>query len=196
MRLVYGWGINDANYVVQPTVNGKRVICPFYQTWRNMLQRCYCEKYHEMRPTYRDCEVCSEWKSFMAFKAWMETQDWEGKQLDKDLIGDKLYSPETCCFVEGWLNSIFNDHGSATGDYPVGVSLNKETGKFYSYLNVLGVRKHNGLFDTPEEASDAYRTTKLNHVQGLMANYPDQRIKQAVLNKAQTLYGETPCVSC
>ena len=189
MRLIHGWGINDADYSVQPRVDGKRIMCPFYRSWTNMVQRCHDGKFSERRPTYIGCEVCSEWKSFMAFRSWMKTQDWEGKQLDKDLLGDgKLYSPETCCFVEGWLNNLFTDHGRARGEWPVGVYFDRHAQMFRAKLKTHGKHQHLGYYDAPEEASSVYRATKLKHVQELMADYPDQRIKQAVLKKAQELY--------
>ena len=47
-KLIYGMGINDADYVVEIReqsgyVNGARKrriawTCPYYQTWRNMLK--------------------------------------------------------------------------------------------------------------------------------------------------------------
>lgn len=183
MKLVFGIGINDANYAVYPTIDGKQVMCPFYQTWMNMLIRCYSSKCHKKYPTYADCEVCEEWKTFSNFRRWMVAQDWEGKQLDKDLLGDKLYSPETCAFVPGWLNSLFTDRGRARGPYPIGVSKLKN--RFRANLTVNGKQKHLGYFDTPGEAHSAYLEAKRGHVHELMANYPDQRVKQAVLEKVK-----------
>lgn len=61
-KLVYGVGINDADYVVQRKetieVNGVRKrrlvwVCPYYQVWRTMLRRCYSTKYHDRQPTYK-----------------------------------------------------------------------------------------------------------------------------------------------
>lgn len=108
--LLYGVGINDAEYQVNTTreKNSKREIvwrCPYYQKWVNMLERAYGPQ----RPTYKDVKVCPEWKSFTSFKSWMQTQDWEGKELDKDLRGDgKLYSPEFCAFVSKKVNMFIH----------------------------------------------------------------------------------------
>ncbi len=46
----YGWGINDADYVVQPVINGRQVLCPFYSRWVGMLTRVFCPKYKEKTP--------------------------------------------------------------------------------------------------------------------------------------------------
>ena len=65
-------------------------------------------EYLERRPAYKDVVVRQEWLTFSNFKRWMEKQDWEGKQLDKDIIvlGNKVYSPETCAFVLGVTNGF------------------------------------------------------------------------------------------
>ena len=52
-KLVCGVGVNDAVYPTQKYENGKRVwICPYYQKWKSMLERCYRTKYLARRPTY------------------------------------------------------------------------------------------------------------------------------------------------
>lgn len=74
-----------------------------YMAWRNMLRRCYCKEFHEMQPTYADCDVCEDWHNFQNFAEWYtnnkpKSGDW---QIDKDIKskGHKIYSPETCLFV-------------------------------------------------------------------------------------------------
>ena len=67
----------------------------------------------------------------MEFKRWMEKQDWEGKQLDKDIIkkGNKLYCPEFCFFVDNKVNSILTDPAAARGGTPNGVHKRKNSNK-------------------------------------------------------------------
>ena len=79
-----------------------------YSTWRTMLQRCYDPKCHARSPSYIGCTVCKDWRNFQNFAAWMSTQNYEGKQLDKDIKvkGNKVYSPETCSFVSHAENSV------------------------------------------------------------------------------------------
>jgi len=182
--MIYGIGINDADYFVRPIINGERVWCPYYRVWHDMLVRCYSERFHKLQSTYIDCEVCSEWQYFSKFKSWMEIQDWQGKHLDKDLLGEKLYSPETCCFVPQWLNNLFNDHGRDRGEYPLGVC--QDRGKIKASIKINGKNKHLGYFDTPEAPEEAhlvYLKAKKQHVYNLMKDYPDQRVKEAVLRK-------------
>lgn len=82
-----------------------------YQTWFDMLRRCYCPKRLKQRPTYQDCTVCEEWHNFQNFAVWYYAQlpsTTEKWQLDKDIkvSGNKLYSPETCLMVTGEANNI------------------------------------------------------------------------------------------
>ena len=136
-KLVYGVGINDADYVVKEWetigyVKGKRkqkIVweCPYYRVWVNMLKRCYSTKYKEIRPTYEGCVVSDEWLTFSNFKSWMDCQDWEGKQLDKDILFErnKIYSADTCVFVTPMVNSFTTDSGAARGEWMIGVNWYK-----------------------------------------------------------------------
>ena len=54
---VCGVGINDADYLVQPTVNGKKIKCPIYTMWSSMILRCYDSKYSSRFSTYHNCGV-------------------------------------------------------------------------------------------------------------------------------------------
>lgn len=96
-----------------------------------MLQRCFSEGLHKKHPSYLGCKICNEWLVFSNFKAWMETQDWEGKELDKDIYGQELYSPDTCLMVRPDVNKFFRDvfsnkpsHGycMAGGSYQVKIT--------------------------------------------------------------------------
>lgn len=113
---IFNMGINDADYSVNPKPpEGKRPICPYYQTWKNMLRRAYSAACHKNQPTYKDVTVCNEWHTFSNFKTWMERQDWQGHHLDKDIIkpGNKIYAPEFCCFIPVTINTLFGGRGNS-----------------------------------------------------------------------------------
>lgn len=160
----YGVGINDADYQVSPRAGNKRITCPYYATWSGMLARCYSPVHLERRPTYVGCSVCEEWLTFSKFKAWMEVQDWEGKQLDKDLLipGNKIYGPDTCVFVSRDLNMFVNDRAACRGNSPIGVSWYPRLGKFQASCKnpFTGVQEYLGLYDCPEDAHEAWRQRK------------------------------------
>ena len=183
-KLVYGVGINDADYITNPKIkeNGKWVHlpqCPYYQKWSDMLKRCYSKKSLEKRPTYKGCSVCDEWKYFSKFRAWMEQQKWQGRQLDKDFLveGGKVYSPSTCVFVPQKVNTFITTRGNKRGDYPLGVSLVKGSRKnpYRAECNDgNGVLYYLGLFPTPEQAHRAWLHKKLEVCNEYLEEFKDE----------------------
>lgn len=191
-KLVCGVGINDANYTIAPTIDGKQVTCPYYSKWKSMLMRCYSLSYHVKYPTYADCVVCEEWKSFMAFLAWMSVQHWEDRELDKDVVvqGNKTYSPETCRFIPKQLNTLLTDSGGARGGWPIGVYFNKQNGKWMAQARIDGKKKYLGLFDCPYKAHFAYRKFKYKLIDAWADAYEDvdDDISQGLRNWVIPLY--------
>lgn len=196
-KLVRGVGVNDADYVVQKWetigyVDGKQKkkliwVCPFYRTWKNMLERCYSIKYQERQPTYVGCTVSDEWLTFSNFRAWMEKQDFVDNQLDKDLLieGNKVYSPETCVFVSGVVNMFTTDRGAARGEWLIGVSWHKPTEKFVSQCGNPFTKKkeHLGYFTCEQEAHEAWLKRKLELARELAAIQTDSRVAEALINR-------------
>lgn len=187
-KLVYGVGINDADYILKKWYGSKRITCTYYQKWVDMLERCYSEKYQEKFPTYIGCKVCDEWLTFSKFKEWMIIQDWKNKHIDKDIIviGNKLYSPETCCFVFEKINLLLTSSNARRGKYPQGVKIDKRSNKYQSRLSYNGTQKHLGMFNTPEEASQVYRKAKSKLITDVANEQNDERIKQGLLIHAKS----------
>ena len=196
-RLVYGVGINDADYAVEKKeeigyVNGKRKwkrvwYCPYYRAWVSMLARCYSENLQDRYPTYKGCSVSEEWLRFSNFRRWMEKQDWEGKQLDKDLLleGNKVYSAEACVFVTQTVNSFTIGCGSARGEWLIGVYWNKEKNKFKSGCRNPFTKKqeHLGYFTCEQEAHEAWIKRKLELAYELAAIQTDERVAKALISR-------------
>ena len=139
-----------------------------------MLTRCY----RTNRPkTYYDVEVCEDWWKASNFKAWMEKQDWEGKELDKDLLGDgKLYSPETCCFLPKKIN-IFMKCGGNKTIYPVGVTLHK--GRYVSRISAgNSFAKSLGSFGCPTAARVAYLAAKKKYAISIAPLITDENLRE------------------
>ncbi len=184
MKLVCGVGVNDADYVVRPKgPDGKGRICAYYDVWRSMLTRAYCQKLQARQPTYIGVTVCEEWHSFMAFRAWMEAQDWEGKQLDKDIIvpGNKVYSPATCAFVSREINMLLNDRAASRGEWPIGVYWHGASNKFRAQIKEDGEKRHLGSFDIPEAAHLAWRKAKVRIVRHAARECDDPRVSTGLL---------------
>ena len=68
--------------------------------------------------------------------------------LDKDILvkGNKVYSPETCCFVPQEINSLLVTSVRSRGDQPIGVSYNKLTQKYEAYYNERRKRKYHQFY--------------------------------------------------
>lgn len=196
-KLVYGVGVNDADYVVQKFealgyVNGKQKqklvwTCPYYRTWKSMIERCYSAKLQERYPTYKNCTVSDKWLTFSNFRSWMEGQGWEWMQLDKDLLfeGNKVYSAETCVFVSGMVNNFTIDRGASRGEWLIGVNWNKREGKFQSRCSNPFTKKHEhlGYFTCEQEAHQAWLTRKLELAHELAAIQTDHRVAKALIDR-------------
>lgn len=195
-NLVFGHGVNDANYTVQIKVesgvsaSGKRkqkVIwhCPFYSRWCGVLERSYSKALHKTRPSYIGCSTTPEWHYFMTFRAWMEKQDWQDKHLDKDIlfIGNKVYGPNTCVFVDARTNSFLIEKRSSNNGWPVGVHYDKRHCKFVSQINDLetGKRKFLGYYDDALVAHQAWLYYKLEQAKILASQQTDERVAKALV---------------
>jgi len=182
--LVYGIGINDSDYITKPMINGKQVTCAFYKTWQLMLQRCYSEKFHKKYPTYKDCTTAPEWHSFMAFKSWMIERDYEGKEIDKDLlvIGNKIYSPEACIFVSKQVNYLMGSCAAKRGLLPQGVSFDR--GRYLARVRIKGTETRVGRYSTIPEAEASYVKAKSANIIRTALEQTDMRLMKSLINHA------------
>ncbi len=155
-----------------------------YNTWISMLQRCYDYKLHLRNPTYIDCFVCEEWLDFEIFSKWFKDNYIEGYQLDKDLLvkGNKIYSPETCCFVPKEINLLIIQP-QLKKELPHGVQKFRD--KFRAFTRTNNIQNHIGCYNTIEEASEAYKLKKKNHITIMAEKYKEiinNKVYQALLN--------------
>jgi hypothetical protein len=184
--MVYGVGINDSTYQVSIKDNGKEVWrCPYYKQWKNMLARCYSKAYHKQDSKRVGSSVDPRWHLFSDFKQWMETQDWKGNQLDKDLlvIGNMNYSPDICLFVSRQVNSFITQRPSSSGIRGVYPTLN---GNWQASVPLYGETNNRitAVFKTKEEASVAIKDMRAQSIKSLAAIQTDIRIRDALLNLA------------
>ena len=187
-KLLYGKGNNDASYLVNSIVEGRRIRCPYYRKWDSMLTRCYSKNFHSKYPTYGDCFVCEEWLLFSNFKKWMKTQDWEDKHLDKDLIstGNKEYRPDTCMFIDKDVNTLMNNSGARRGKYPQGVTYVRKSGNFKARTHFKGKIISIGTFKSCKDAENAYLDRKFEIVRIIAKEYisKDVRVYKTLINIA------------
>jgi hypothetical protein len=150
-----------------------------YDYWDGIYKRCYNINVHNHHPNYINCSVAEEWHNFQNFGKWFEDnfnfdymQNW---CLDKDILvkGNKIYSPETCCFVPNEINVVLTSSKAKRGELPIGVHRSK-SGKYKSQIKSNGVVKYLGVFDTPEEAFEAYKTAKEIYLKELANKWKDK----------------------
>lgn len=149
-----------------------------YLKWHDMLVRCYNEKFHERQPQYKGCTVCEEWLNYSNFKVWYYQNKIHGMELDldKDILfkGNKMYSPETCCFVPHAINTLFLSKKADRGDYPIGVSYEKDKKKFRAEMSFMGRQIKLGTFDAVESAFARYKEYKEDFIKDMAEQYRDK----------------------
>lgn len=186
--LVCGVGIND--YDGQVKINGEHLVS--YKFWRHMLKRCYSESSLKKNVAYIGCSVCDEWKYYMNFKKWFDEnapKDMSGYNLDKDLIvhGNKIYSPDTCCFLPRELNNMLITQKRHRGECKIGV-YKMPNGKFIAQINswTRDCRRI-GIFNTEKEAFLAYKREKERIIKTLADEYYEkglitERVRDSMYN--------------
>ena len=166
-----------------------------YGRWTSILGRAYCEKYKIRFPAYKDVTVCEEWHNFQNFAEWYYGQKYSTAKvcggrnyhLDKDLLlkGNRVYSPENCCFIPSEINNLLTTNKSRRGSSPLGACYHKDRKLFMVSLNCNGYVKHIGYFDTPEEAFQAYKLAKesyIKEVANLWKDRIDDKVYQALMS--------------
>lgn len=189
-KTVYGIGfLGEGIYKVK--VNGKPT--KKYNTWKDMIDRCCSVNLREKYLSYKDCSVAKEWYNFQTFAKWYDENyyeiDGQRMDLDKDILvkGNRVYSPETCVFVPQNINTLFTKRIKKRGKYPIGVNLHKTTKKYIAKCcNGNGKLIHIGLYNTPEEAFQAYKIFKEKVIKNIADEYKE-KIPTKLYN-AMTVY--------
>lgn len=185
-RILFGVGINDANYVTETRliirddkgkkIGSKRVWrCEIFERWANMLYRCYSKDSKLKNPTYSGVvTLCAEWLKFSNFKRWVVSQAYTGMELDKDILiqGNKEYSPVACAFVPSYINCMLTLHGNARGEWPIGVhkaglsprQVNISQNPFIATISIGGKKMTVGRRRTPSEAHQIWQLTKADAI--------------------------------
>lgn len=183
--LVYGIGINDADCIVNDM--GKQLTS--YHVWADILYRCHTTKGRINCPAYTDCYICEEWKRYSNFKRWFDNNYIEGYQLDKDILvkGNRVYSPDTCCFVPNDINMLFAKSKRKRG-YPTGVHKHSQCNRYAAQMSVGNQNQYLGLYKTIEEAFAAYKEAKESYIHALASKHYAQghlayNVYEALMNR-------------
>lgn len=184
-NLVYGVGIND--YKGNISIHGVHI--KSYKAWVRVLERCYDIKYKTKNPSYNDVVICDEWIKFSNFKEWFDKNYVDGYEIDKDIPvqGNKVYSPDTCCFVPRRINTLLLNKQRTNTSGVIGVYKNKH-GTFVAHSNMNGKKITIGYFKTAEDASKAYVKAKEEFVLKIVNEYYNlgminQIVRDAIISR-------------
>lgn len=185
-RLLCGVGFNTGGK--HPVVVNNKNHTP-YIVWSNMIKRCYGNSGRPKDASYKDCYVSSEFHDYQYFAEWYVNHEYYGLGycLDKDIInsGNKIYSPKTCCLVPMEINNLFIDRRGDRGELPIGVTHHQKTGRFMSRVSTNEGRIYLGLFETPNEAHNAYVEFKEAYVKKIANKWRDkidERVYKSVMS--------------
>ena len=186
-RRTYGVGcLGEGKYKTRE--NGKQTKC--YDTWNNMLKRCYNPKCQEKHSTYKECEVCEEWHNFQTFAHWYNDNYYEVQgermHLDKDILfkGNKIYSPKTCVFVPERINLLFTKSNKSRGNDPIGTHQLPD-GNYEAYCSNGEGSDYLGRFDNINDAFHIYKVHKEKIIKQVADEYKEyipQKLYHALYN--------------
>lgn len=160
-KRVLGWGILDINF----SYNSKETSRKAYTVWTSMIRRT------KKRKEYKDCKIADEWMYFSNFLKWFNGNYIKGYALDKDILikGNKVYSPETCCFVPYEINTLVTNRKNGRNGI-IGVHKTR-LGTYQSCFNRRGISVHLGTFKTEKEAFNAYKQAREHYIKGMALDY-------------------------
>lgn len=175
-KLIAGVGITDVDYKVQELVNGKNIMCPIYGRWASMLYRCYSPQTQLRKArTYIDCQVHPDWHYLSNFRNWQLAQNPNPLYaLDKDLkvYENRVYGPDTCCFISRGLNTLLIAEREKASDLPMSVYSNKN--HFIVRMSIGGGKKESfGNFKTVEEAHKQALKVKAEYLLTFIPTHPE-----------------------
>lgn len=160
-----------------------------YKRWSSMFRRCYSKIEEKRRSSYSDCEVHEDWFDFQNFASWLTANKYykDDYQLDKDLLvlGNKVYSAETCCLVPTQINNLLLDKKSKPKELPIGAKEDGRSGRFVAAMSINAQNHHIGSFDTPKAAHKAYVAAKELHVKRIAKEWQgriDERVYEALMS--------------
>ena len=161
-----------------------------YDSWCNLIGRCYSKSQLSRRPTYTGCKVCDEWLIYSNYKNWYLDNYIDGYHLDKDILSgnSKIYSPETCVFIPVNLNVLLTDRRNGRGKYPLGVNYEPKWNRYKACISIGGKVKHLGYFKTPELAHECWVAAKKKYVsecanEAYAKGEISERVRDALLNR-------------
>lgn len=158
-----------------------------YKVWKSMRSRCNGFISQE---NYKDVSICEEWDIFLNFEKWFSDNIYEFDgilELDKDLFSkeEKIYSPDTCCFLPKEINTLIASTKSRN-QYLPGVTLNQRKKKItYTATVRNGNKEIQKTFKSQVEAFVFYKDEKekiIKHIANSYKNILPTHIYNALID--------------
>lgn len=152
----------DGKWVNGVTICGERFVTRSGMKWGGMKQRCKKDGHaQKQRPSYIGCTYSLFFSKFQNFADWFTSQvgyECTDYHIDKDILvpGNKEYHEDRCLLIPKELNCFLTGHEAARGKFPQGVCAYRDGVRFMAYTSSGAKRKHIGLYNTVEEAQEAY----------------------------------------
>ena len=158
-RTVFGIG-----YLGCSDADANRTDNYIYSKWANMMQRCYDEETHRLKPYYAPCTAEIEFQNFSNYREWHRENAMGDRKvdLDKDVLirGNSVYGSETCTLIPHFTNTVFE----TTKGIETNIIKNSDNGKYDVIMSVLGRKEDVGSFDTEEEARQGFIDYKQDYI--------------------------------
>jgi hypothetical protein len=155
IKSIYGLGfIGEGIHKAAPT--------QIYQIWRHIFRRCYG---NELKfSSWKDCSIIEEWHNFQNFAEWYKNNYIDGFSLDKDILiqNNRIYGPNTCCFVPDQINQLFRKNDNLK--YPQGIKFDSRRNTYNVYFTYFGKNKHFGTFLNMESAYNHFKIVKKEYI--------------------------------
>ena len=129
----------------------------FYDTWRQMLQRCNNPKHKDYKDYgARGITVCEEWLDVVNFVAWAEKTypNTKGVSLDR-IDNDKGYSPDNCRWATQSVQALNQRIRENNTSGFVGIAYRKDNNKWSASITIDYKVVFLKCFKTKEEAVQA-----------------------------------------
>lgn len=198
MGAVRDYGYDSGGLYLKRINRGTKTKC--YNTWIDILRRCYNDKWKDDHNTYRDVYLCESWHDYQVFALWYYNNYKEGYQIDKDILSyyyreGVYYSPKTCRMIPRDLNMLLvNRVGKSRNTVtPLGVSYSSHINKYTAWCNNGSGKTINlGSKDAPEEAFTLYKEYKENLIKHKAYDYHSKGVIDDKLYEALLVYEVDP----
>lgn len=158
-------GIIDDGYMLSTALSHKK--------WMSIINRCHNKHSLKRHPTYEGCGLCEEWKTYSNFAKWFDENYVEGYELEKDILvkGNKIYGPDTCCFVPRRINILLTNRKRCRGGLPVGVHISESGKRYIATMDRDNEKRFVKYCKTAEEAFTAYKNAKEAYIKEVADDY-------------------------